>query len=188
MRVIKKILGLAALTLALGACGVVEPDQGVARPMASDDGLGTPAPAATSATTAPDPLLKKVGEIARWEDGASAAVASLKKYTPTGTAAGHQPGNVAFEVTVTLGTTSATPLDLTLASTKARAGAQGDQCEQVYDSGKGVNGMFEGTVSGGRSATVRVAFSCPAAAGLAQVSVLVQPTWNHNVATFEGGL
>ena len=181
---IKKVLGLGLVALALAACGDKVHE---ITPI-----LDGPA-AATSATTAPasptpDPLLKKVGEIARWEDGATAAVASLKKYTPSGSAAGHQPGNLAFEASVTIGTTTSTPLDLSLASVQARAGAQGAQCEALFDSAKGVSGTFQGTVSGGRSVTVRMAWSCPADAGLGQIALQVQPTWNHNPATFEGGV
>lgn len=180
---IKRILGLGLVALALGACGSVGPDKGVARPMGSDDGLGTPAPAGSAA---PDPLVKKVGEIARWDDGASAAVSSLKRYTPSGSAAGHLPGNTAFEASVSIGNTSETPLDLSLAGVDARAGAQGEQCQPVYDSAKGVSGTFQGTVGGGRTVTVRMVWSCPTHAGLARIVLQVKPTWNHSPATFEG--
>lgn len=184
---IKKLVVLTAAALSLAACTSVDGERGYGRGMGTEPS-SAPEAAQTTAQNQPDPLLKKVGEIARWEDGATAAVANLKKFTPSGSAAGHQSGNLAFEASISIGTTSATPLDVTLATVEARAGAQGEQCAEVFDSAKGISGMFSGTVSGGRTSTVRKAWSCPAGAGLGQIALQVKPSWSHNPATFEGAV
>lgn len=68
----------------------------------------------------------------------------------------------------------------------ARLGADGIEAEQVFQDG--VDGMFDGTIAPGRTATTRFMFAAEKAADLKTVSIEVNAGFEYESFTFEGGL
>ncbi|MFJ6785386.1 hypothetical protein [Streptomyces yangpuensis] len=114
------------------------------------------------------------GETRTYGDGLAVTVARPTAFTPSGTSAGHRPGNraVAWKVTLKNSTTEAFPT--ALVAVYAKYGKAGEQAERVFDSAKGIGAGFEGSISPGRSATATYVFDIPKA-GVDQLDLEVVP-------------
>lgn len=72
-------------------------------------------------------------------------------------------GHHAFRFQVTVVNKYTEPYDVQFMSFAAVAGPQGEPCEQVIDTAKGLNGQPQGPVRPGRTVKFQIGFQCPAA-------------------------
>ncbi|TWJ25168.1 hypothetical protein [Micromonospora endolithica] len=84
-------------------------------------------------------------------DGLAVSTKAPKTFTPAATSAGHQRGNIAVLVEMTITNGTKEPVDLVLVSATAACGAEGTQANQVIDVEKGITG-FAGTLAPARTA------------------------------------
>ncbi|MET8908416.1 DUF4352 domain-containing protein [Micromonospora sp. NPDC004551] len=163
--------------VALG-CGAGSTDTG----SVSDKAGGSAAAAADD-----KPKVAKMGSgTVTFGDGLAVSAKAPKKFTPSSYAAGHQRGNTAalIEVTITNGTKE--PFDLALVTATAAFGAEGTQAERVFDSAKGITD-FEGTLAPGQKRTAKLAFSAPTK-DTSKIALTVKPSFDDATALFEGAL
>ncbi|WP_327356556.1 DUF4190 domain-containing protein [Streptomyces sp. NBC_01304] len=107
---------------------------------------------------APAPL--KFGGTHTYDDGVKVTVAKPKPYTPDEFAAGHEKGNVAIQVTITIKNGSKKTLDINTALPTLRDG-KGSDAEMVFDGSNGTK-PFNGKLLPGKQAVSQFAFSLPA--------------------------
>ncbi|MFZ3491825.1 hypothetical protein ACODT5_01040 [Streptomyces sp. 5.8] len=121
------------------------------------------------------------GQPYTYANGLAVTVVPPTPFSPSDTSAGHQAGNqaVAWKITVKNGTPELFPTSPV--SVYAKYGTAGEQAERVYDSAKGADSDFEGSIAPGRSATVTYVFDVPRA-GLALLDLEVVP----DAAVYEG--
>lgn len=127
------------------------------------------------------------GDVASYPDGLKVQVPSAVRFTPSQTAAGLQAGQAGVLVTVSITNGTGTSVDLSLAQVKMTAGSAGNQAESIFDSAKGINSGFSGSVLPGHSQTAKFAFAV-APSDLSNVVVEVTPDFNHNSTSFEGAV
>ncbi|WP_319463587.1 DUF4352 domain-containing protein [Micromonospora sp. RTP1Z1] len=176
----RKYATIAGITLAavvaLG-CGAGSTDTG----SVSDKGGSNAAPAEEKSKVA------KMGSgTVTFKDGLAISTKAPKKFTPAATAAGHQRGNTAVLVEVTISNGSKEPVDLALVTATAAFGAEGTQAESVIDVAKGITG-FEGTLAPGQKRTTKLAFSA-ATKDTSKIALTVSPSFDGSTALFEGSL
>lgn len=143
-------------------------------------------PPAVEETTPPadEPSIAKVGAT-QWftyEDGLKVQVTKLTRKKIGPYASGGSPGGTAVVVTVTIRNGSGKAFDSSLVDVKVAHGPNGDQAEQVFDSGIE---EFSGTIPNGRVRTAQYEFAVPKA-HYGQVQVEVAPSFDHNSSIFEG--
>lgn len=153
----------------------------------------TAAPAEPGADSAPTeeaeptesaPEALKFGQTFAYEDGIKVTVSKPRAYTPDQFAAGHDKGNKAFQVTVTIVNGSQETLDVAGALVDA-SDAEGAQASAIFD-GSNATTMFQGSVLPGKQAKGDFAFSVPAkAAGELQVE-LAPTILDHEKAIWIG--
>lgn len=155
---------------------------------AGDAPLDSTTPPAVEETTPPptpdEPGIAKVGAT-QWftyEDGLKVQVTKLTRKKIGPYASGGSPGGTAVVVTVTIRNGTGKAFDSSLADVKVAHGPNGDQAEQVFDSGIE---EFSGSIPNGRSRTAQYEFAVPKA-HYGQVQVEVAPSWEHNSSVFEG--
>jgi hypothetical protein len=154
----------------------------------SPDPVTTPTnlPPAVEETTPPpeEPGVAKVGptEWFTYEDGLKVQVTKLARAKISQYASGGKPGGTAVVVTVTIRNGSGTTFDTSLVTVKVSSGPNGDEAEQVYDTGIE---EFSGSIPKGRAKTARYEFAVPKA-HYGQVLVEVAPSFEHNGSHFEG--
>ena len=171
------IVGVVLAGVGALGCGAGSTDTG----SVSDNG-GNAAPAADD-----KPKVAKMGSgTVTFKDGLAVSTKAPKKFTPAATSAGHQRGNTAvlIEVTITNGTKE--PFDLTLVTATAAFGAEGTQADQVIDVEKSITG-FEGTLAPGQKRTAKMAFSA-ATKDTSKIALTVKPSFDDATALFEGAL
>lgn len=92
------------------------------------------------------------------DNGVVVSTDTPKLFTPSSVAAGHQPGNKAWRVKITVENGADEPMgeyDLTIDGTM---GKDGTTCDRVFDSGLT---DFSGTIQPGKKQSATVGFSCP---------------------------
>ncbi|MBT2445092.1 DUF4190 and DUF4352 domain-containing protein [Streptomyces sp. ISL-36] len=124
----------------------------------AEPGAGAPDDEPTEA----GPATLTFGATHTYEDGVKVTVSKPRPYTPDEFAAGHDKGNHAFQVTITIVNGSKKAIDITTALPDARD-AEGAQAEQIFD-GSGASEPFTGTLLPGKQAKSSFAYSLPAAA------------------------
>lgn len=133
------------------------------------------AAASSASAAAPAPF----GGSKIFTDGIAVSVAAPKPYTPSAEAAGNQPGDVAFEVQVTITNGSPTNFDPSLIQVSAQAG--GTEGSAVFD--VNVGGTPDTQVPPGKSVTFPQIFAAPS---MNDVIVQVTPGFDYAPALFEG--
>ncbi|MFC8129858.1 DUF4190 domain-containing protein [Streptomyces sp. NPDC057302] len=111
------------------------------------------------------------GDTFAYDDGVKVTVARPTSYQPGEVAAGHEPGNKAFEVKVTVVNDSDQKIDLDL-STVHFKDADGAEADQVYDGD--LPKQLSGTLLPGKQALATYAVSLPAGAARA-LEVQIEP-------------
>jgi Domain of unknown function (DUF4352) len=139
--------------------------------------------ATTSTTSGPVPFGADHG--VRWNDKLEATVLSVKRFTPSTTAAGTHPGQVGIKVTVKITNNTTQQFDLTLAGVKVKSGDNGTQADTIFDSENNLGIGFEGSIAPGHSATADYGFSVPPG-DLGKIDVEVTPGFDYDPGIFEG--
>ncbi|MCX3060149.1 DUF4352 domain-containing protein [Streptomyces beihaiensis] len=170
----------------LGACVLV----GAVAGSTSSSALVAPAGPSVrggweAAKAAPGKHEAKWGQAHRYKDGLTVTVDKPRKFEPTQFAVGHTVGNQAVKWRITVKNGTKKTFDATLVMVNVKAGKDGDQAEQVFDDP--INGMYEGTVTPGRSVSAEFAFDIPKG-HLGQVDVEVQPGFQYGGAHWEGSV
>lgn len=127
------------------------------------------------------------GQTITWNDKLEATVVSVRRFTPSDTAAGTHPGQVGIRVTAKITNNSGQQLDLTLADVHVKTGADGTQADTIFDSENNLGLGFEGSIAPGRSATADYGFSVPTA-DLGKIDIEVTPGFDFDPAIFEGSV
>ncbi|GAA4916376.1 DUF4352 domain-containing protein [Streptomyces coeruleoprunus] len=117
-----------------------------------------------------------------YDGGLEVTVSAAKAYKPGEFAIGHESGNRAYSVTVTITNTGKEKFGADLLTLTARAGEKGVTAEEIFD-GDTVGGGFSGTVLPGKTATAQFAFSAPADAKT--LSIEVSPGLEHEAGQWE---
>lgn len=189
------VAALATVGLVLTGCGsgTTATKQSAGPASAPTSAASSSAPASTeppaveetTPTPTPDePGIAKIGPT-QWftyEDGLKVQVTKLARKKIGQYASGGQPGGTAVVVTVTIKNGSGKAFDSSLADVKVSHGPNGDEAEQVFDTGIE---EFSGTIPNGRVRTAQYEFAVPKA-HYGQVLVEVAPSWEHDASHFEG--
>lgn len=125
------------------------------------------------------------GEGFTYEDGLRVQVLSAKRFTPSDTAAGAQPGQTGVKVAVRITNGTSATVDLALVQVELQAGNDGVEAEQVYDTEQGIGSGFNGSVAPNRNATASFGFAVNRA-DLSKLNVQVTPGFNYQTSIFEG--
>lgn len=104
----------------------------------------------------------KPGEVAAYKNGLKITVSKATAYTPGQYATGHDEGNKAYQVTITLENTGDKNINAALIDVSARAGEDGVDADKVFDSTNKVENLFKGKLLPNKKATALFAFSAPA--------------------------
>ncbi len=123
----------------------------------------------------------------QWNDKLTASVVTVKRFTPSSTAAGTHPGQAGIKVTVKITNNSDKQFDLTLADVKVKSGPDGTQADTIFDSDNNLGMGFEGSIAPGHSATADYGFSVPPG-DLSKVDVEVSPGFDYDPGIFEGSV
>ncbi|MFD0902311.1 hypothetical protein [Actinomadura sediminis] len=178
------LLALIATCLGIGLATACAAPQEVSTepgaPAAADAGGDSPE------APAPESQVTKVGTWATADDGIAFRVSKLKKSTVGALASGGRPGDPAVVATIQFRNGSKRQFDATMVTVTARLGADGVEAEQVFQ--EGTDGMFDGTISPGRTATTTFMFAAEKTADLKAVSIEVNPGFEYESFQFEGGL
>ncbi|MDG4792689.1 DUF4352 domain-containing protein [Micromonospora sp. WMMD1082] len=158
----------------------------------SDTGTVSEGNAKPDSATSSEATTKKVATMGKdsvtLDGGVVVTVSKPAKFTPSGSAAGHQRGNTALLFSITVENQGDEPLDLSLAIVTAAFGAEGTQAEAVFDSSKNINSLFESTVAPGKKRTAKYVFSAPTK-DTSEIAMTVQPApFEDSTALFEGSL
>lgn len=116
------------------------------------------------------------GDIAAYEGGIEVYVSNPSPYTPDEFSIGHEPGNKAYKVTVTIVNSGDEKFDTSLVTVDARAGKDGKTAESIFDDKVGEG--FSGTILPGKTASADYAFDAPSDA--ASLDVEVSPGWDYD--------
>ncbi len=117
-----------------------------------------------------------------YDDGLKIQVLSAVRFRPSQYAAGHKPGNAAVKFVVRITNGSKEVVDLSLASVRLRAGANGLEAESIFDD---AIGGFDGSVAPGRNASTTFGFSVPPS-DMGLMNIEVSPSFSHEPSIFEG--
>lgn len=123
-----------------------------------DAGTGVNGPDATStAMTTDEPATATFGEGFTFRDGLALTVGAPEPFTPTGTAAGFEPGDqaVVFDITIVNG--SPQNYDPVMFMTNLQSGNR--EASQIYDSADNIGETPTTVVLPGREAEFQVAYS-----------------------------
>lgn len=188
--VLAVLAGLGALLF--GCAAPTDSTTGTA-PVASAPATEAPAASATPVaveTTEPPAESNDTSRIGgawvTYESGMAVKVTRAKVYSPSDGAIGAKAGERGVAVTVSIRNGTTAPFDATLASVKLSYGEDGIEAEQIYDSGKGYGGGFEGSIARGKTKTVSIAFAVPTKF-LKSLTIEVAPNWDSDSAFFAGG-
>lgn len=177
------LLALIATCLAIGMVTACAAPQDVSTepgaPVAADAG-------GDADEAAPDSQVTKVGTWATATDGIAFRVSKLKKATVGQYAAGGKPGGPAVVATIQFRNGSKQQFDTSMIYVTARVGDAGIEADAVFQDG--IDGMFDGTIAPGRTATTKFMFAAEKAADLKTVSIEVNPGFEYESFQFEGGL
>lgn len=176
---------LALALVALGAATAIACGGSSDTGTVNSGDAGKPAAGDTKAAA---PKTAKMGvDTVTLGSGLKVSTGKPAKYTPSGYAAGHQAGNKAIAVQVTIANGTSEPFDLALVHLTAAFGADGTQADRVFDSSKGLTD-FEGTLAPGQKRTAKLAFSA-ATQDTKLIALTVEPNAFENAtALFEGSL
>jgi hypothetical protein len=177
---------LAAMAAAVLAAGCTIPAEKASAPppVAGEETQSS----GTESADESDPGIAKIGEWMEADDGVRFRVSKLGRGRVGQYAAGGRPGGAAAVVTVQVRNEGQARFDLSLLNVVARLGADGQQAEQVIDVDRGFGGVPEGTLSKGRTSTIRYMFAAERAGDLRTVAVDVTPGIEYETATWEGGV
>lgn len=134
----------------------------------------------------PESQVTKIGTWANADDGIAFRVSSLKRGKIDEWAAGGTPGNPAAVATIQFRNGSKKQFDTSMITVSARLGADGVEAEQVFQDG--FDGMFDGTIAPGRTATTKFMFAAEDTAALKAISIEVSAGFEYESFQFEGGL
>ncbi len=109
----------------------------------------------------------------KWDDGLTVTVFPPEEFTSSYPQEGAQA--VKWRITITNGSDDPYRGSLTV---NVKAGDEGVQCEQIFDSANHVGGGIDGSISPGSSGTAEFGFDVPRAQ-LAKVDLEVSPSWSH---------
>ncbi|WP_267244195.1 DUF4190 domain-containing protein [Streptomyces sp. PR69] len=144
---------------------------------------GTTPPEETTATATAVPGALAFGETQRYEDGVEVRVSEPSEFSPSDTAAGHSPGNVAVAVEVMVTNGADESLDLVLVQVQAKD-AEGRTADRIFDSAQDLQDL-SGTLLPGKSSVGSYAFDLPSdAAG--SLDVEVRPGFTYDSAIWSG--
>jgi hypothetical protein len=121
-----------------------------------------------------------------YTDGLVVSVLSATNFVPSSDAIGTSAASagVLLSIRITNGTKAS--FDPSLSSVAVHAGTNGDQGDEIYQSGPPDLGSgFSGSIAPGQSATVPFGFDVPAG-DLPNITVSVTPDFSHDDATFVG--
>ncbi|MBQ0987242.1 DUF4190 and DUF4352 domain-containing protein [Streptomyces sp. F63] len=116
------------------------------------------------------------GDTVVYDDGVQVTVSRHTAYSPGEFSIGHEKGNKAYKVTVTVVNKGKEKFDTALLTVDARAGKDGKTAESIFDDKVGEG--FNGTVVPGKTASAEFAFDAPAAAKTLEIEV--SPGWAYN--------
>ncbi len=139
---------------------------------------GQPAPAPGAAC---DQDGVPFGEAVQYQDGVSVSIA-VERYTPSTTATGTVPGQIAVKVTVTVNNTSSSDLDVSAATVDITCEQQ-PEASRITDAAGGIGEGLQGSVPAGQTLAADYAFSVTEA-DLARLVVEVTPNAEHAKAVF----
>lgn len=170
----KKLAVVLALSLpfALGAC--------------SQSVESVSPAAATSSSPAAKPsevkntLLAEFGFATKYKNGVSVTVGLPTKFKPANTSAGHEIGNDAYAVSVTVANGSDEALSLGMMNVNASAGET--EAEKVFDSASGLMGTPSTKVLPGKSKTFKTGFSVPKGSVIDQIEA--SPSYEYKASIF----
>ena len=113
----------------------------------------------------------------KWDDGLAVTASKPVTFVPSDYAFGHETGNqgVKWRITVHNGTDE--PFQASLISVYVKSGADGQSCEQIFDTDVGSG--IAGSVSPGSSGTAEFAFDVPRDQ-LGKVDLEVRPSFDHD--------
>jgi hypothetical protein len=120
-------------------------------------------------------------EAVRYQDGVSVGIA-VERYTPSTTATGTSPGQIAVKVTVTVDNGSSSDLDVSSATVDITCEEQ-PEAARINDPAGGLGEGLQGTVPAGQSLAGAYAFSVTEA-DLARLVIEVTPNAEHATAVF----
>lgn len=112
------------------------------------------------AEKAPSKIARMGTDTVTLDGGLVVSVSKPTKFVPSAYSAGHERGNVAFLVSVTLENRGDEPFDLLHVRATAALGADGVGADDVWDIENRV-GRFEGALAPTQKRTVTLAFSAP---------------------------
>lgn len=177
------LLTLAVAALSVTACGI----GGGGNPTKTNNPQSWASDQASGSAAPEVPSVAKIGGAQgfTYDDKVQVIVPSAKRWTPTGSAAGIQPGQKGVKVTVKIVNGSDQALDLAAVQVNLKAGADGVQAESIIDFESQVGSGFTGSVAPGRSASAVFGFAV-APANLTLLNVEVTPSYAHRSCVFEG--
>jgi hypothetical protein len=176
----KIALTVVGAVLALAGCAPVE--------AAKTEPAAPPTASSSSAEhSGGDDRTAAIGQWVKSEDGVRWSVTKLGVTHISQYASGGHPGDPALVVYVKIRNDSKHRVDLTLMTVTARTGADGNDTEQVFDVDAGFDNP-DGTLAPGRTASMKSAFAVASRKDLKKVSIEVQPGFDYESGTFEGGI
>jgi hypothetical protein len=119
-------------------------------------------------------------------EGAEVTVSEAQPLAPGANSWWADQEGQAVEVTITLKNTGTKPFEPYLFSVEAQAG--GNDCELIYDSEIGLDGVPLDAVSKGQSAVWRSGYLCPAATGDPLVVLVSEDTSSDALVRFTGSM
>ncbi|MEV5379222.1 DUF4352 domain-containing protein [Streptomyces nondiastaticus] len=122
------------------------------------------------------------GDTYAYRDGLRVTVTRPVRFTPSGTALGHEAGNQAVKLTVALANSGKHPLDTAGVLVTLESGDKADRARQVFDSASGVGTPFTGTLEPNGSGKASLAFDVPPG-GLGRLDVAVRPGFGQERET-----
>lgn len=159
----KLVAASAAALFALGAFTACSPEEPTKEKAAkqSDGGEGKGDAKDDTKSDEKSGQLKP-GEVAAYKNGLKITISKATAYTPGQYAAGHDEGNKAYQVTITLENTGDKNIDTALIDVSARAGEDGVDADKIFDSNNKIENLFKGKLLPNKKATALYGFSAPA--------------------------
>jgi hypothetical protein len=140
-----------------------------------------------TATAAPsDPGAQRplrFGQARTYDDGVTVTVGRPERYRPDGFAVGHEKGDLAVQLEVTIVNGGKKPIDITGALPSVRD-ADGVSAGNIFD-GNGATKPFSGTLLPGKRAVSRFSYSV-SPGGAKEVQLEVSPDGRHEDAIWAG--
>ncbi|WP_424888753.1 hypothetical protein [Streptomyces sp. XH2] len=133
-------------------------------------------------SASPQSRTASFGDTYAYRDGLRVTVTQPVKFTPSGTALGHEAGNQAVKLTVALANGGRNPLDTSGVLVTLESGAKADRAQQIFDSASGVGTPFTGSLEPNGSGKATVAFDVPPG-GLGRLDVAVRPGFGQERET-----